>query len=86
MVMNGKGDFNFNQNSLGQEEMIEKVLNSLENHNFESKKQIDTQCATPMTLYDIKWFPMGLNAIENLEDGEIMVAKRLKIRRYSADC
>lgn len=39
-----------------------------------------------MTLYDIKWFKMGLNAIENIEDGEITVANRLKIRRYPVDC
>ena len=39
-----------------------------------------------MALYDIDWFKLGLNALENQEESEITVAKRIKIRRYSADC
>ena len=39
-----------------------------------------------MALYDVDWFKYGLNALENMEEGEIIVAKRIKMRRYYADC
>ena len=68
--------------SLSEKELFREVLDTYKAYSFEVKKTIDTESDLNLKLYDIDYFRMHLNALENFEEGEFTLANKLRFRRY----
>lgn len=67
-----------------EKQLMQETKDKLHNYKFQDKKSIELTGCEPLTLFDIDYFKLGLNALENLADGEVTLAQRLKVRRHYA--
>ena len=66
--------------------MFSDVLFTLENYEFKKKTAIDIDSSMQLHHYDIDYYKLRLNVLEKFEEGEFILAKRLKfVRRYVHD-
>ena len=63
-----------------------EVISNLENYEFEKKTAIDIGDSMQLHHYDIDYYKLRLNALERFEEGNFILASRLKfIRKYIPD-
>jgi hypothetical protein len=62
-------------------------LAKFKKHEFEESKNLGVRCNNQdMKLFEIDYFAHKLNVLESFEEGEFLLAERIKFRRYYAPC
>ena len=72
---------------MSDQQLFNQVLANFKNHEFDECKNLGVQCnGRDLRIFEIDYYASKLNALENFEEGEFVLADKIKFRRYYAPC
>ena len=70
-----------------EDERISKVLAKFKDHKFQEGKSLGISCnGKNLCMYQLNYFEHKLQVLESFEEGEFLLAERVKFRRYYTQC
>ena len=72
---------------MSEHQLFNQVLVHFKNHEFEESKNLGVQCnGKDLRIFEIDYYASKLNVLETFEEGEFVLAEKIKFRRYYAAC